>query len=284
MGNILVMTFRLPAALALLAALALIPVRPAVAGTQAYAIGGGDVIEVNVWRNAELSRTVTVRPDGMISLPLITDIKAGGLSVEDLRKQITQALFDADLISQPIVSVGVVEAVSYRVYVLGAVAESGMFSLIEPVTALQLLAQAGGSTVEADLDKAYILHGDDRIPLRLGESISGGEEVVNPLLSAGDTLVVPRRESREEPVNRILVAGEVMETQAIPFVEGITVIDAFVQAGGGNEYADLDSVRVIRREKGKAERVLRVDLRKVMKKGDLGENIELVPGDIVIVP
>lgn len=254
-------------------------------GKSSYVIGGGDVLEVNVWRNAELSRTVTVRPDGMVSLPLIHDIRASGSTTEELQVSITEALIADNLVSAPSVSVSVVQVVSYRVYTLGAVATNGMFPLIEQVTALQLLAQAGGPAEGADLLDAYILRNKVKIAVDLRYDTAEKVQPDNPMLVPGDVLVLPGRVApREEPVHRILIVGEVANPQAMPFQEGITVLGAFAEAGGGTEFADTDSVKVIRREEGQEDRVIEVNLEKVMKKGDLKENIDLVPGDIVIVP
>jgi len=273
---------------AVIALLTMVTVLPAVAGEgngKPYVIGGGDVLEVNVWRNVELSRTVTVRPDGMISLPLIHDIPASGRTVEELQMVISESFIADNLVSVPSVSVSVVQAVSYRVYTLGAVVTNGMFPLTEPVTALQLLAQAGGSAEGPNLLEAYILRGKIKLPVDLRYDAAEKAQPSNPMLVPGDVLVVPGRTApREEPVHRILIVGEVANPQAMPFQEGITVLDAFAEAGGGTEFADVDSVKVIRREEGQEERVIKVNLEKIMKKGDLRENIDLVPGDIVIVP
>ena len=258
-------------------------------GETAYRIGGGDVLEVTVWKNLDLSREVTVRPDGKISLPLISDIQAAGRTAEDLRDVIAQTLSAADLVSAPSVSVAVVEAASYRVFALGALETNGMYPLSEPVTALQLLAQAAGPAENADLAGAYILRGKVRIPVDLTIRSDQRVQPLNPWLVPGDVLVVPQREEvvevqDEAPERRIIVAGEVTTPTVLAYREGVTVLDAFVEAGGGTEFADLGSVKVIRREEGAEERVIRVNLTKVMKKGDLSENIALVPGDIVVVP
>ena len=95
-----------------------------------------------------------------------------------------------------------------------------------------------------------------------------------------DVLVVPFRGATQ----RVLVAGEVRAPLSLPFKEGMTVLDAFVAAGGGTEYADLDSVRLIRLAGARAEREILVDLARMLKKGDLARNLTLLPGDILVVP
>jgi polysaccharide export outer membrane protein len=244
-----------------------------------YRIGGGDILEVTVWQKPDLSRQVTVRPDGMITLPLIQDVPARGLTVPELREEIAAEL--SKLVNDPNVTVIVSRASSFTVYTLGALGTNGMFHLSDKTTVYQLLAMAGGPTPEADLSRVSILRKNVRVPLDISINPGRGSQLTNPVLAPGDVLIVP---SREVPNMRILIAGEVAAPQVIAYEDDMSVLDAFVQAGGPTPYADLDSVKVIRREAGKKERVLRVDLNKVMKKGDLSRNIVLMPGDIIIVP
>jgi polysaccharide export outer membrane protein len=250
----------------------------AAAGEQAYLIGGGDNLQVNVWKNPELSQAVTVRPDGMITLPLIRDVPASGSTAMDLGKMIEARL--AALVNSPNVTVTVVTASNYRVYTNGAVA-NGMFSLSAPINVLQLLARAGGPTADADLTRAFILRGGKRIAVDL-QPRSGAEPAAEsyPELMPEDVLVVPFHDA----TRRVLVAGEVRTPISLPFKEGLTVLDAFVAAGGGTEYADLSAVRVIRSGADRQQGEIEVNLGRMLKKGDLGKNLGLLPGDIVVVP
>jgi polysaccharide export outer membrane protein len=250
----------------------------AAAGGQAYLIGGGDSLQVNVWKNPELSQTVTVRPDGMISLPLIRDIPASGKTVMDLGKFIETKL--SALVNAPNVTVTVVTATNFRVYTHGAVT-NGMFPLSAPINVLQLLARAGGPTADADLTGAYIIRGGARIPVDLQPRSGPGTKTESyPELVPEDILVVPFRDD----TRRVLVAGEVKTPSSLPFKEGMTVLDAYVAAGGGTEYADLASVRVVRSDTNRAPGEIEVNLARMLKKGDLGKNLTLLPGDIVVVP
>jgi polysaccharide export outer membrane protein len=249
------------------------------AGAQpAYLIGGGDSLQVNVWKNPELSQTVTVRPDGMITLPLIRDVQASGKSAMDLGKIIEARL--AALVNAPNVTVTVITATNSRVYTHGAVA-NGMFPLSAPINALQLLARSGGPTAEADLSGAFILRGAKRIPVDLQprHGFVSDPEAYPELLSE-DVLVVPYRDA----TRRVLVAGEVRTPSSLPFQEGMTLLDAFVAAGGGTDYADLDSVQLIRLGPDRKQGEITVDLVRMLKRGDLGQNLKLQPGDIVVVP
>jgi len=250
----------------------------AASGEQAYLIGGGDSLQVIVWKNPELSQTVTVRPDGMITLPLIRDVQASGKTAMDLGKMI-ETRFSA-LVNAPNVTVTVVTATNFRVYTNGAVA-NGMFPLSAPINVLQLLTRAGGPTADADLAGAFILRGGKRIPVDL-QPRSGPVPVVEsyPELVPEDVLVVPFQDA----TRRVLVAGEVRRPISLPFKDGLTVLDAFVAAGGGTEYADLDSVRLIRLGAERRQGEIEVDLARMLKRGDLAKNLKLLPGDIVIVP
>jgi polysaccharide export outer membrane protein len=246
----------------------------AAAGGQAYLIGGGDSLQVNVWKNPELSQTVTVRPDGMITLPLIRDVPASGKTAMDLGKFIEARL--SALVNAPNVTVTVVAATNFRVYTHGAVT-NGMFPLSAPINALQLLARAGGPTADAELTAAFLFRGGKRIPVDL-QPRSGAESY--PELMPEDILVVPVRDA----TRRVLVAGEVRAPSSLPFKEGMTVLDAYVAAGGGTEYADLGAVRVIRLDADRRLGEVEVNLARMLKKGDLGKNLALLPGDIVVVP
>jgi polysaccharide export outer membrane protein len=248
-----------------------------VEGGQAYLIGGGDTLQITVWKNPELSQTVTVRPDGMITLPLVKDIPASGQTAVDLG-QLIEAKLSA-FVNAPNVTVTVVAATNFRVYTHGAVA-NGMFPLAAPITVLQLLARAGGPTADADLGAAFVLRRGARIPVDLEPRAGGAAAESYPELAPEDVLVVPFRDA----TRRILVAGEVRTPISLPFKQGLTVLDAFVAAGGGTEYADLDSVRVIGAAAGAPGREIEVDLSRMLKKGDLGKNLALQPGDIVVVP
>ncbi|MHB8835199.1 MAG: polysaccharide biosynthesis/export family protein [Candidatus Methylomirabilia bacterium] len=248
------------------------------AGDQAYLIGGGDNLQVNVWKNPELSQTVTVRPDGMITLPLIRDVPASGSTAMDLGKTIEERL--SALVNAPNVTVTVVSASNFRVYTNGAVA-NGMYSLTAPINVLQLLARAGGPTAAADLSGSFILRGGKRIPVDLQPRSGAGPAAgFYPEMAPEDVLVVPFRDA----TRRVLVAGEVRAPSSLPFQEGLTVLDAFVAAGGGTEYADLDAVRVIRNGADGKQGEIEVNLSRMLKKGGLGKNLALLPGDIVVVP
>ena len=120
-----------------------------------YVIGPSDVIEIAVWNNEAVSRTVPVRPDGKISLQLINDVQAAGLTPMQLRDSLSQAL--ASYVQNPEVSVIVREVHSFKVSVMGEVKEPGRFDLTGRVTVLDVLAMAKGLTQYADKNKIAVL-------------------------------------------------------------------------------------------------------------------------------
>lgn len=250
----------------------------AAGAAQPYLIGGGDSLQVNVWKNPELSQSVVVRPDGMVTLPLINDIPASNRTAMDLGTSIAAKL--SAFVNAPNVTVTVVAATNFRVYTHGAVA-NGMFALTAPINALQLLARAGGPTADADLLASFILRGSKRIfvDLRPRAAAEADAGTSCPELQPEDVLVVPFKEAR-----RVLVAGEVQAPASLPFKDGMTVLDAFVAAGGATEFADLDSVKVVRAGADRKSGEIDVDLARMLSRGDLSKNIALAPGDIVVVP
>ena len=118
------------------------PPEPDVMERDAFVIGHGDVLRVTVWRNDELSVTVPVRPDGMISVPLLDDVQAAGLTPEELKELLTKQL--AEFVANPDVTVIVIEVNSKRVYVMGGVARAGGLPLTQDMRVLDAIYSAAG--------------------------------------------------------------------------------------------------------------------------------------------
>jgi polysaccharide export outer membrane protein len=158
----------------------------------AYQIGPEDVLEISVWKNPELSRTVPVRPDGKVSLPLVNDIQASGLTPIDLRDQVTAKL--SEYIPAPEVSVIVREVHSRKVTVAGAVKLPGRYELKSTMTVLEVIALAQGLTDFASRDRIVILRQNgqktERIPFNY-RKISDAAQQDNFLVRPGDIVFVP---------------------------------------------------------------------------------------------
>jgi polysaccharide biosynthesis/export protein len=168
------------------------PVPTSIQLATAYEIGPEDVLEISVWKNPELSRTVPVRPDGKVSLPLVNDIQASGLTPIDLRDQVTAKL--SEYIPAPEVSVIVREVHSRKVTVAGAVKLPGRYELKSTMTVLEVIALAQGLTDFASRDRIVILRQNgqktERIPFNY-RKISDAAQQDNFLIRPGDIVFVP---------------------------------------------------------------------------------------------
>jgi polysaccharide export outer membrane protein len=159
-----------------------------------YLIGPEDVLDVTVWKNCpDLCRTVPVRPDGKVSLPLVNDVQAAGLTPMDLRRQLTEHL--SEFLPTPEVSVIVREVHNFKVAIVGAVKMPGDYELKSPATVLELLARAQGLTEFADRDRIVVLRQNGstttRIPFNYGKVAKGHDDQDNFYVRAGDIIVVP---------------------------------------------------------------------------------------------
>ena len=158
-----------------------------------YVIGPEDVLDVMVWKEPDISRSVPVRPDGKISLPLLNDVQAAGLQPMQLQAVITEGL--RKFISGPQVTVIVMQINSRRVYVVGEVARPGAFPMLPNMTVLQALSTAGGFSQFAKLSAIYVLRTENghqvTLPFNYKEVVRGGRPEQNITLKPGDTVVVP---------------------------------------------------------------------------------------------
>lgn len=158
-----------------------------------YVIGAQDVLDISVWKETELTRVVPVRPDGKISLPLLNDVQAAGLTPTQLAAQITESL--KKFVTNPQVTVIVTTINSQRVFILGEVTRAGAYPLLPGMTILQGLSSAGGFTQFANLKKIYVLREEngkqEKHPFNYKEVIGGKNAEQNIVLKAGDTIVVP---------------------------------------------------------------------------------------------
>lgn len=156
-----------------------------------YRLGPEDVLRIAVWKDEHLTRETLVRPDGMVSFPLVGDVRAEGRTVEELRADLAQRL--SRYIPDPTLSVEVVKLTSYRIYVLGRVNRPGEFVVGHDTDVMQALSMAGGLTPFADENDIRVLRrttGDAR-PFRYGEVKRGKNLGQNIVLDRGDVVIVP---------------------------------------------------------------------------------------------
>lgn len=161
---------------------------------KSYVIGEADVLDIDVWKEKEISRTIPVRPDGKISLPLIGEIQASGLTPLQLQDNIAQDL--KSYIDNPEVTVIVDNPISHQFNIVGQVARPGAYPLTEAMTVLDAIAEAGGFKDFAKQTKIYVLRPSPggirvRIPFNYKKVIRGANLQENVPLKPGDTIVVP---------------------------------------------------------------------------------------------
>lgn len=238
-----------------------------------YVIGEGDTLAVHVWGEDELNSQVIVRPDGKISMPGVDDVVAAGCTLPELKKRLVKRV--SLLIKDPILNVALLKSVNSRVYVVGGGVESRVFEMMQRTTLLHVLASVG-SLARADLHKAYVYRDGKKIMSDFSGLFSKGEFSQDIQMEPGDTIFLPVKYDQN-----VYVIGAVNQPKAILFQEGLTVLDALLQAGDFNKYANEDEVVIVRTVNGKKERIP-VKTADLIKKGDLQQNIQLQAGDYII--
>jgi len=157
-----------------------------------YVIGPDDTLFISVWKEPDLTETLPVRADGMISLPLLNDVRAAGLTPMELGATITERL--KKYVADPRVTVVVTQMNSQRVYVTGEVLHPGAMNLTPSMTVLQALASAG-FTQFANTKGIYVLRNENgnqkKYPVNYRKLVKGEGSSQNILLKPGDTIVVP---------------------------------------------------------------------------------------------
>jgi polysaccharide biosynthesis/export protein len=202
-------------------------------------LGGGDLIEVNVYNVPELSTKARVGNSGDVYLPLIDYVHVGDLSIDEAQTLIAKRLGDGGFVRNPHVTIFVDESASQGVTVLGEVSKSGIYPDLGDHKLYEIISQAGGFTPSASRKISIFRHSDPvpihvQLPRNLGEDQSANVEVL-----PGDTILVPRA-----PV--IYVVGDVGRPSGLLVDNGtLTVLQALALAGGTNRTAKMGSVSII---------------------------------------
>ena len=239
-----------------------------------YMIGESDTLFISVWGNEALSLSVTVRPDGKITIPAYGEVTAAGITPGELQNILTEDL--KQLVKNPIVTVIVQEINNNKVYIFGGGVEPVVLPLNGRTTLLQLLCLIAGAN-NADLHSAYVLRQGERIKEDFYNIFIKGKTEEDILLEANDVIFIPAFEDRN-----IYVIGSVMTPTAIVYREGIKVMEAVLAAGGFTEFASENNTTIYREDGGK-ETSISVKLKDLIKDGDLKQNVKLRPGDYIIV-
>jgi polysaccharide biosynthesis/export protein len=158
-----------------------------------YKIGPQDVVQIDVWKEPEITRTIPVRPDGKVSLPLLNDVQAAGLTAMQLAGVIREGL--TKFLTNPQVTVTVTTINSRRVFLTGEVSRTGALPLLPNMTVLQALSASGGFTPFARMKDIYILRMENgrqtKYPFHYKDVVKGKRPEENIFLQANDVIVVP---------------------------------------------------------------------------------------------
>jgi len=248
-----------------------------------YRLGPDDELEIKVWDNDDLTRKVRVGNDGSITFPFCGEIKANGLTVLDLKKELERRLADGYLID-PHVSINVTDVKSQRFFVVGKVQKPGTYPLTKPISVTEAISVAGGLTQEGDRSAkagiAYLVRpkpGEKptgpRVPMQTGseetftislEKAFAGDPKNNLEIKNGDTLNVPSL--------NFYITGEVKKPGRYPYEDRMTVLMAVTTAEGFTDKASARSTHIMRDKAGKKEKI-------PVKMQD-----PIQPGDTIVVP
>ena len=248
-----------------------------------YTIGARDVLAITVWGQADLSRDYTVAPDGFVPFPLIGRVKAAGLTANELAAQLTE-LLAKDYLVNPQVILSVKEYLSQQVQVLGAAARPGIYYLTGPTTMLDILFRAGGLT-----GKQVILLRNPTVAaagaatpspiLRFSlDKIQAGDPAENTRVLAQDTIIVSNAQAR-----LYFMLGEIGRPGAYPLDRETNLLEGIIIAGGFTNRAAPGRTTVIR-STPEGQKVIKVDMNDVLRRGREAKGVMLQESDVVIVP
>jgi polysaccharide biosynthesis/export protein len=240
-----------------------------------YIIGEGDVLDFSVWGVRDLNVSTKVRPDGKITIPGLGEVKANGVTPRELEKVLGERM--KDLVKNPIVTVAVKEITNSKVYVFGGGTKSGVFDLTRRTTLLQLLCIIG-DVKSADLRRAYVLRDGKRIKEDFARLFIAGDTSDDVVIETNDSIYIPPLQAEK----KIYVLGAVNNPKYIDYRDGITVVEAVLEAGGFSKFAKQNNTTIMRKENNQ-EILINVKAKDLWTEGDMSQNISLKPNDYIIV-
>lgn len=258
------------------------PVDEAAAVSREAPVGAEDLLEISVFEIPDLTRTVRVSERGTITLPLLGELKIGGLTPAQLEKLLRQEL-GRKYLEDPQVSVFVREHGSKKVSVLGAVGKPGVYEMLGARTLLQVLSEAGGLTKDAGAD-LFVLRarpegGSDTIPVRLLDLMANRDAALNLTIHPGDIVSVPIDQPMYIYVDgAVKTPGRIEQLASRP----ISLGQAIAKAGGATDRANLKSIQILRKGKDGAPESLGANLSRIRKGKDPDQALQ--DGDVVVVP
>ena len=239
-----------------------------------YVIGEGDTLDISVWGVKELTFPVKVRPDGKITVPGLGDVTASGYTPVQLENNLKKSL--RELIKNPIVTVTVKDITNSKVYVFGGGVKPGVYDLVRRTTLLQLLCQVSDIKT-ADLRKAYVLRDGKKIKQNFYNLFMNGDTADDIVMESNDSIFIPQLADKN-----IYVLGAVTTPKLIEYREGMTVMEAILDAGGFTKFAKQNAVSIMRKD-GNKEVSIPVKAKDLINNGDLHQNVRLQPGDYVVI-
>jgi polysaccharide export outer membrane protein len=240
-----------------------------------YTIGEGDTLSISVWGEKDLSLAAAkVRPDGKITTPALGEVKAAGLTPQELQAALTAKL--KAIVKNPVVTVIVTEITNNKLYIFGGGIKSGVYPLTQRTTLLQVLCMTENAK-NADLKRAYVLRNTKKVKEDFTKLFIDGDTSEDVAVEPNDVIFIPTHADKN-----IYVMGAVNIPKSIEYREGLTTIEAILDAGGFTKFADQNDTVIYRREGGK-EISIPVKIKKLVKDGNLSQNAKLKPGDYVVV-
>lgn len=258
-----------------------------------YTLGSGDVVQITVLNEEDLSGLFSVTSQGQISYPFLGSIDVGKLTAADLARYLTLRLGEHYLVD-PVITVSVESFQSKKVFLQGEVAKPGVYYLKERSGVMNLLLEAGGTTKDASeeivvLRSLGFAEGDEteqyqQLFINLRQLLSG-DQTQNVPVRHGDIIYIANASGGQFRTEGrfINIMGEVKKPGNYDYRLGLTVLNAILEAGGFTEYAARNKVKVIKKV-GDEKRVIIARLDDLVSKGDLDRDIALEPGDLVVVP
>ncbi|MGE5172732.1 MAG: XrtA/PEP-CTERM system exopolysaccharide export protein [Betaproteobacteria bacterium] len=251
-----------------------------------YIIGEGDTLTISVWGEKDLSLSVKVRPDGKITLPAIGEVAAANMTPARLQTVLTNKL--KGIVKNPIVTVIVTEITNNKVYIFGGGVSSGVYSLAQRTTLLQLLCQlghqvspsagaTGAGTASPDLKNAYVLRKEEKIKKDFYNLFIKGQTSEDIVIEPNDAIFIPAYVDKN-----VYIMGAVAAPKAIEYRESLTVMEAILGAGGFTKFASPNDTIIYRKENNR-EMTIKVKAKRLMSDGDLTQNVMLKPGDYIVV-
>lgn len=245
-----------------------------------YIVGADDTLDVNVWKEDNLTKAYTVDKDGNITMPYLKEVKAAGLTTDAAAALIAERLKKEGYLVNPVVTVSIKEYRSQRIMVFGMVKKPGGYYLKDKTTVMDLLSRL--ELTEGESGKMVILRKkpsgeEEAINVDLHALLLNGDLAQNIEIQGADKIIISPRISSSQ---QIYILGEVKNPGPYIIERDMSVLEALRMAGGFTDFANRNKVKVIREGKGKKKAIL-INLAKVQK-GDKSQDITLQPGDVLV--